>query len=96
MRERLQQVERNRPMCRGKRVTIIPGTDADPRKSIDDYGGYRVDPAEREIGAGNRNRTYDLLITNELLYQLSYSGARRRKNGPESNCQPLVAQGFAA
>ena len=26
------------------------------------------------IGAGKRSRTPDLLITNELLYQLSYSG----------------------
>ena len=26
-------------------------------------------------GAGNRNRTYDLIITNDALYQLSYSGA---------------------
>ena len=25
-------------------------------------------------GAGKRNRTSDLLITNELLYRLSYSG----------------------
>ncbi len=25
-------------------------------------------------GAGDRNRTYDLLITNQLLYQLSYTG----------------------
>ena len=25
-------------------------------------------------GAGGRNRTADLLITNELLYQLSYAG----------------------
>ena len=25
-------------------------------------------------GAGNRSRTCDLLITNELLYQLSYTG----------------------
>ncbi len=25
-------------------------------------------------GAGERNRTLDLLITSELLYQLSYSG----------------------
>jgi hypothetical protein len=27
-----------------------------------------------EFGAGNRNRTYDLIITNDALYQLSYSG----------------------
>ena len=25
-------------------------------------------------GAGDRTRTYDLLITNQLLYQLSYAG----------------------
>lgn len=29
------------------------------------------------IGAGKRNRTPDLLITNELLYRLSYSGLSR-------------------
>ena len=28
------------------------------------------------IGAGDMNRTRDLLITNELLYQLSYTGER--------------------
>lgn len=26
------------------------------------------------LGAGNRSRTYDLRITNALLYQLSYAG----------------------
>ena len=30
------------------------------------------------IGAANRNRTYDLLITNQLLYQLSYCGVSGR------------------
>ena len=29
------------------------------------------------IGAGKRARTADLLITNQLLYQLSYAGLRR-------------------
>ena len=29
------------------------------------------------FGAGKRSRTPDLLITNELLYQLSYSGEDR-------------------
>ena len=28
------------------------------------------------VGAGERNRTLDLLITNELLYRLSYTGTR--------------------
>ncbi len=31
-------------------------------------------------GAGNRARTDDLLITNQLLYQLSYAGASLRKD----------------
>ena len=28
----------------------------------------------RDFGAGTRTRTEDLLITNQLLYQLSYAG----------------------
>lgn len=27
-------------------------------------------------GAGDKTRTYDLMITNQLLYQLSYTGLR--------------------
>ena len=35
----------------------------------------RLPRGQREMdGAGNRSRTYDLRITNALLYQLSYSG----------------------
>ena len=30
------------------------------------------------MGAGRRIRTDDLLITNQLLYQLSYAGERTR------------------
>lgn len=33
-----------------------------------------TDIAGREDGADNRSRTYDLRITNALLYQLSYIG----------------------
>ena len=29
-------------------------------------------------GAGDMNRTRDLLITNELLYRLSYTGNKRK------------------
>gem|GEM_PF-6575294 len=36
-------------------------------------GPEETDPILRR-GAGNRNRTYDLRITNAPLYQLSYSG----------------------
>ena len=32
-------------------------------------------PLEENIGAGDRSRTYDLLITNQLLYQLSYTSS---------------------
>ena len=34
-------------------------------------------PTVRENGAAEWTRTTDLLITNQLLYQLSYSGAGR-------------------
>ncbi len=37
------------------------------------------DQGEAETGgAGNRSRTYDLRITNALLYQLSYAGEKAR------------------
>lgn len=36
------------------------------------------------IGAGERNRTLDLLITSELLYQLSYTGTACR--GTRRDC----------
>jgi hypothetical protein len=32
-----------------------------------------------KAGAGRRIRTDDLLITNQLLYQLSYAGDKRRE-----------------
>ena len=37
-----------------------------------------LDDIELAIGAGSRNRTRDLLITNQLLYQLSYAGVLLR------------------
>ena len=48
-------------------------------------------------GAGNRSRTYDLRITNALLYQLSYAGSKVRylirvfvdgQNHQERACMP--------
>lgn len=38
-------------------------------------------------GAGERNRTLDLLITSELLYQLSYSGGVLRMKALCSSLQ---------
>jgi hypothetical protein len=37
----------------------------------------------RKHGAGDRNRTRDLLITSQLLYLLSYSGMQSLKTGCE-------------
>jgi hypothetical protein len=49
-------------------------------------------------GAGTRSRTRDLLITNQLLYQLSYAGywdcgqvARSRKSTLSSPCLSTIA-----
>ena len=39
------------------------------------FGIYAACSSVLLFGAGNRNRTYDLIITNDALYQLSYSGA---------------------
>jgi hypothetical protein len=36
-----------------------------------------LDCMKQSFGAGSRNRTRDLLITNQLLYQLSYAGMER-------------------
>ena len=48
-------------------------------KWIKNSGFYRT-----FIGAEARNRTADLLITNQLLYQLSYLGSK----GPE----PIIGE----
>ena len=40
-------------------------------------------------GAGNRSRTYDLRITNALLYQLSYSGEGAEYTDSNPGLEPL-------
>jgi hypothetical protein len=37
-------------------------------------------PKKGQAGAGSRIRTDDLLITNQLLYQLSYAGKRTARS----------------
>ena len=32
---------------------------------------------DKENGAGTKSRTRDLMITNQLLYQLSYTGKKK-------------------
>ena len=45
---------------------------------------YRIigiaEPILKKLGAGERIWTLDLLITSELLYQLSYTGIKLLKN----------------
>ncbi len=45
--------------------------------------------------AGERSRTLDLLITSQLLYQLSYTGKLLWWVGTESNCRHLELQSNA-
>ena len=40
-------------------------------------GNWIIYEGQKEDGAGDRSRTYDLRITNALLYQLSYTGVGR-------------------
>ena len=47
-------------------------------------------------GAGERSRTLDLLITNELLYQLSYTGEAPKYRGPGGVRGPLGGSGSRA
>jgi hypothetical protein len=42
-------------------------------------------------GAGNRVRTDDLLITNQLLYQLSYAGNNARSVAQRAVCDKRTA-----
>ena len=45
-------------------------------------------------GAGNWNRTNDLLITNELLYRLSYSGSGYLERAGSLPANPLSRKAF--
>ena len=59
-------------------VATVPRTVAKSRLSS---------PAETpKFGAGGRTRTPDLLITNQLLYQLSYTGARLSALNGKGHC----------
>ena len=44
-------------------------------QEVSKQSGSRLQRTGIVIGAGSRIRTDDLLITNQLLYQLSYAGA---------------------
>ncbi len=44
------------------------------KKRIVEYKYNRYEDKMKKDGAGNRNWTRDPLITNQVLYQLSYTG----------------------
>ena len=51
---------------------------------------------QAKAGAGRRIRTDDLLITNQLLYQLSYAGKKvpLRLGAPETSAESQLRQGM--
>ena len=49
---------------------------------------------KEKIGAGERSRTLDLLITNELLYQLSYTGVSAVPHKWDTAKPAILAQVF--
>jgi hypothetical protein len=51
------------------------------RKAFQDYADYK-----KELGAANRTRTCDPVITNDVLYQLSYCG------GPNDAVRPPACE----
>ena len=48
--------------------------------------------ARKIAGAGSRIRTDDLLITNQLLYQLSYAGERTAQLSLQDRREQVVAE----
>ena len=48
----------------------------------------------KKTGAGGRTRTPDLLITNQLLYQLSYTSLYKLWRLPLAECLNIISQGF--
>ena len=59
-------------------------------KRVSSY--YAANP--HEYGAGERSRTLDLLITNELLYQLSYTGVSAMSHKWDTAKPAILAQDF--
>ncbi len=57
----------------GAHHTITKGGKMSPRSTRCDFGRGGI----LCVGAGTRTRTGDLLITSQLLYQLSYAGPQK-------------------
>jgi hypothetical protein len=57
-----------------QRPVAVPGVNLGVRRGSGRPRGWEKLRFAKENGAGARTRTEDLLITNQLLYQLSYAG----------------------
>ena len=62
------------PICGYKRITTVFGRNATPVATPKENRLARSLYLIVLYGAGTKSRTRDLLITNQLLYQLSYAG----------------------
>ncbi len=77
-----------------RRGVVVEGVGFEPTKHYATdlqsapFGHFGTPP---KLGASDRNRTCDLLITSQLLYLLSYAGAATRRNvaHPRASCQRL-------
>ena len=69
------------------RFTRSPESPVDPKSKI--KNNNKNINRDAKGGAGNRIRTCDPLITNEMLYQLSYSGACGYHNQQNRNFQVI-------
>jgi hypothetical protein len=65
-------------------------------QSENEDGRWRLLTVQRpsKFGAGERSRTLDLLITNELLYQLSYTGVSAMSHEWDTAKPAILAQDF--
>jgi hypothetical protein len=71
----------------------LPST-ATRNEKADPEVGFRFPRSAGETGAGERSRTLDLLITNELLYQLSYTGVSAMPHKWDTAKPAILAQVF--
>ena len=76
-----------RTFALSRQVPPIPGRATPVYPDMEQSSAQSSQPIE-EYGAPRRNRTADPIITNDVLYQLSYRGMAR-----VSRRKPLAAQG---
>ena len=56
------------------------------------FYGYKLSSLLNTIGADDKIRTYDLMITNQLLYQLSYIGLLPLRAANENTSKPRLSK----